>query len=213
MLKIEVRNNEVKIDGYVNVVERESRVLPSVKGKFIEKIKVKTFEKALSKADDVKILFNHNEQRELGSIKQGNLELFEDTIGLRAIATITDEEVVQKALNHELRGWSFGFISNKDSWSDGENGIQLRVLEDIDLLEVSILDCAPAYTATSIEVRGENEVITEQRSGDFEAEITDLSTSTYEENNDNADIPNDNEEIRVFDYSLFEKQIEILKLK
>lgn len=200
MLKIEIRNNEVKLDGYVNVVERESRILPSVRGKFIEKIKAKTFEKALAKTDDVKILFNHNEQRQLGSIKEGNLELFEDSIGLRVIATITDEEVVQKAVNQELRGWSFGFISNKDDWSDGKNGIQLRVLEDIDLLEVSILDKTPAYIATSIEVRDENEVVTEQRSEDFKAEIIDLTVHKQEE-------------IREIDYSLYEKQLEIIKLK
>lgn len=212
-MKIEIRNNQVVLDGYVNVVERESRVLPSVRGKFVETIKAKTFERALLKNDDVKMLFNHNEQRELGSMKQGNLELFEDAIGLRAIATITDEEVIEKAKNKQLRGWSFGFVAKKDTWLDGENGIQKRILEDIDLLEVSILDKTPAYIATSIEVRDENEVITEQRSEDFEAEITDLSTNTYEENNDNTDVPTENEEVRVFDYSILEKQIELLKLK
>lgn len=202
-MKIEIRNDQVLIEGYVNVVERESRVLPSVRGKFIEKIKAKTFDKALSKAEDVKILFNHNEQRQLGSIKQGNLELFEDNIGLKAIATISDEEVINKAKNNELRGWSFGFIDNKPSWDDGENGIQRRTLEDIELLEVSILDKTPAYIATSIELRGENEVITEQRSEDFTAEITDLT----EHNNA------DEQEIREIDYSIYEKQLEIIKLK
>ncbi|MGQ7189771.1 HK97 family phage prohead protease, partial [Escherichia sp. HC-CC] len=55
--------------------------------------------------------------RKLGSIENGNLELYEDNIGLRAIATVTDEQVIEKARNKELRGWSFGFVSEKDSWA------------------------------------------------------------------------------------------------
>ena len=59
------------------------------------------------------LLFNHDKNRNLGSIENGNLELYEDNIGLRAIATVTDEQVIKKAKNKELRGWSFGFVSEK----------------------------------------------------------------------------------------------------
>ncbi|MEC3417002.1 HK97 family phage prohead protease, partial [Bacillus thuringiensis] len=106
-MKIEVRGNQVILDGYVNVVDRESRMLPSPKGYFKEKIVPKTFEKALKKAKNVDLLFNHDKTRKLGSTENGNLELYEDNIGLRAIATVTDEQVIQKAKNKELRGWSF----------------------------------------------------------------------------------------------------------
>jgi uncharacterized protein len=198
-MRIEIRGDQVLLDGYVNAVERESRVLPSPRGRFIEKIKVKTFEKALQKTDDVELRFNHDENRKLGSTKQGNLQLYEDSIGLRAIATVTDDDVIKKAKNGELRGWSFGFIDNKPCWEDGADGIQRRFLEDIDLLEVSILDKTPAYTATSIEARGEENVITESRSDEFRAEIEDLSP--------------DLEEKRDIDYSLYEKDVEFLKMK
>lgn len=194
-MRIEIRNNQVLLDGYVNVVDRESRVLPSSRGRFKEKIKPKTFERALQKATDVELRFNHDENKKLGSIKEGNLQLFEDNIGLRAIATVSDEEVIKKAQNNELKGWSFGFIDNKPSWQDGEDGIHRRTLEDIDLLEVSILDKTPAYIATSIEARGEEQVILENRSDDFTAEIENLT------------------EERAIDYSIYEKQLELLKLK
>lgn len=197
-MRIEIRGNQVLLDGYVNAVDRESRILPSPRGRFKEKIKPKTFEKALQKAEDVELRFNHDVNRKLGSIKEGNLQLHEDNIGLRAIATITDEDVIQKAQNGELRGWSFGFIDNKPIWEDAEDGIQRRTLEDIDLLEVSILDKTPAYIATSIEARGEEEVITENRSDDFKAEIEDLTIL---------------DEKREIDYSILEKQIEMLKMK
>jgi HK97 family phage prohead protease len=199
-MRIEIRGDQVLLDGYVNAVARESRVLPSPRGPFIESIVPKTFERALQKTDNVDLLFNHSEQRKLGSIKEGNLRLYEDNIGLRAIATVTDQEIIQKAKAGELRGWSFGFIDNKPHWEDGENGIQRRFLEDIDLFEVSILDKTPAYIATTIESRGETEVLTENRAEDFRAEIEDLTPK--EENR--ADKPY---------YSLFEKQIEILKLR
>ena len=56
MMKIEVRGNQVILDGYVNVVDRESRMLPSPRGYFKEKIVPKTFEKALKKAKNVDLL-------------------------------------------------------------------------------------------------------------------------------------------------------------
>ena len=198
-MRIEIRGNQAMLDGYVNAVGRDSRVLPSPKGKFIEQIKPKTFQKALEKADNVDLLFNHKKDRKLGSTKEGNLELYEDNIGLRAIATVSDDEVIKKAKNGELRGWSFGFYTNKDSWEDAPDGIQRRYLEDIDLLEVSILDKTPAYIATTIEQRGEEDVLTETRGEDFKAVIEDNS-------------PEERQKGQI-DYSVYEKEIEFIKMK
>ena len=69
MMKIEVRGNQVILDGYVNVVDRESRMLPSPRGYFKEKIVPKTFEKALKKAKNVDLLFNHNKIESLVLLK------------------------------------------------------------------------------------------------------------------------------------------------
>ena len=170
-MKIEIRGNKITLDGYVNVVARDSRVLSSVRGKFVEQIEPKVFERALMKADNVDLLFNHDRNRKLGSVVDGNLELFEDAIGLRAICTVEDEEVIRKAQNNELRGWSFGFICNEDSWEE-RDGINRRYVKDLSLLEVSILDKIPAYIATSIEARGEESVIRENRILETEIEIT-----------------------------------------
>lgn len=170
-MKIEIRGNKITLDGYVNAVARDSRELSSVRGKFVEQIEPKVFERALMKADNVDLLFNHDRNRKLGSVVDGNLELFEDAIGLRAICTVEDEEVIRKAQNNELRGWSFGFICNEDSWEERE-GINRRYVKDLSLLEVSILDKTPAYIATSIEARGEESVIRENRILETEIEIT-----------------------------------------
>lgn len=170
-MKIEIRGNKITLDGYVNAVARDSRELSSVRGKFVEQIEPKVFERALMKADNVDLLFNHDRNRKLGSVVDGNLELFEDAIGLRAICTVEDEEVIRKAQNNELRGWSFGFICNEDSWEE-RDGINRRYVKDLSLLEVSILDKTPAYIATSIEARGEESVIRENRILETEIEIT-----------------------------------------
>lgn len=68
----------------------------------------------------------------------GVLSLTEDSIGLKAEATVNDAELAEKARKKELRGWSFGFIKKKDRW-EGENP-RRRYLEDLELREVSILD-------------------------------------------------------------------------
>ncbi|MEC2536572.1 HK97 family phage prohead protease, partial [Bacillus cereus] len=77
-MKIEVRGNQVILDGYVNVVDRESRMLPSPKGYFKEKIVPKTFEKALKKAKNVYFLFNNNKNTKIVSIENSNMEFYED---------------------------------------------------------------------------------------------------------------------------------------
>ncbi|WP_025647648.1 HK97 family phage prohead protease [Clostridium perfringens] len=186
-MRVEIRNNSIIIDGYVNAVARDSRLIPDVKGSFREQIVPKAFQRALEKAENVDILLNHDKNKKLGSTAEGTLELFEDNIGLRAIATITDAEVIEKAKRNELRGWSFGFYSVKDRWEDIEEGVQRRYVEDLELTEVSIVDNTkvPAYSATSIETRANEEVLTETRSLDSIVKIADntnkIDNSKYKE--------------------------------
>ncbi len=170
-MRIEIRNDSAVLDGYVNVVDRESKPIPSVKGKFIEKIKPGAFQRSLEKRANVDLLLNHDKNRKLGSTSEGNLELFEDNIGLRAICTVTDPDVIDKAKNKELRGWSFGFYAEKDKLESVENGYERRIVEELDLFEVSIVDNTknPAYAGTSIEMRDDNEVFIENRTTEFKA--------------------------------------------
>ena len=60
---------------------------------------------------------------------------------------------------------------NKDDWKTTEDGMRIRTLEDIDLAEVSILDMTPAYIATSIEMRGEQETLKEFRNNGEAVEL------------------------------------------
>ena len=157
-MQVEVRNDSVFISGYVNAVERLSKPIhEAINGRvrtFLERIKAGAFRNALKKNDNVLVLLNHDRERVLASTKDGSAVLEEDNIGLRAEITITDSEVVQKAREGKLTGWSFGFIANDDELSS-EGKDEIRTVTDMELLEVSILDDtkAPAYYGTSIEAR------------------------------------------------------------
>ena len=179
-MRIEIRNDSVVLDGYVNAVARDSRPMLDENGeKFVEQISPQTFQRALEKSDDVLCLLNHDPSRVLGSTKQGNIELFEDNIGLRAICKITDSEVIEKARNGKLRGWSFGFEALKEHEESLENGLKRRFVDEMDLDEVSIIDehKIPCYVGTSIETRAEKNSKIEYRGEDFKAKIIDETES------------------------------------
>lgn len=241
-MNIEVRNDSVVITGYVNAVERWSKPLRmnlrGVMQRFVEKIKAGVFRTALKRNDNVKVLLNHNPDRELANTKDGTAILEEDNIGLRAEVTITDPEVVEKARNNKLVGWSFGFYSNADE-VDESGTIAKRSVADMDLVEVSILDDtkSPAYYGTSIETRNEGGLVMEIRENiadetvDIEqladlvadrvieklnkreetvTEVTEENSATEETEENSA---TEETEERAIDYSSYEERLAKLKIK
>ena len=202
-MRIEIRSDSVILEGYVNAIERKSKILHSRMGRFIERIRKGAFFNALKRNDDVHVLLNHDWNRDLGSTKQGNLELQEDAIGLKARAEITDKEVIEDARNGRLVGWSFGFLDvpggvvNKQ-----EDGIALREVSDMDLREVSILNNrkSPAYEGTLIMARDDGEAV--YFGDDFVTEIEVREEEPKEE---------PPQEEKVIDYSKYEKMIEEMK--
>ena len=168
-MKVEIRNDSVTIEGYVNVTHRDSKPLQSESGIFVEQIESNAFADALTRTDNVDLLFNHQEDRKLGSTSLGNLTLEEDAIGLKAVAVITDEEVVKEARAGNLKGWSFGFRTLSQRFENIANSISRRFVEKMELLEVSVLTVTPAYNALSLQVRSEKEV--EQRFNEDEITV------------------------------------------
>jgi len=161
-MKIQVRADSVKIEGYVNAVERASKPLFSRFGQFIEKICAGAFGRALQRNDNVRILLNHNPERDLGGTGSGELELTEDNIGLHARAVITDPQVIKDARNGDLVGWSFGFADRAvDVLQDNETGLPFRMVKDLDLYEVSLLnrEKEPAYNGTLVNVRDDGKEV------------------------------------------------------
>lgn len=219
-MKINIREDSVEIDGYVNAVERLSKPLNSRIGQFRERIKAGAFKRAIERNDDIHVLLNHDANRDLGSTKQGNLELHEDNIGLRAKATITDADVIAKAKHGDLVGWSFGF-SDRDVDTRDVDGMMTRDVKDLDLYEVSILDRTkvPAYDGTLIQARdaqgdtvhlNTGEVMTDDKPEVTEEKPTEKpDDKTKEEPQEKRDIPEENNS--TIDYGKWEKLIAELK--
>lgn len=204
-MKIQIREDSVEIEGYVNAVERNSKPLMSRIGKFVEKIRKGAFNRAI-KRNDVHILLNHDWNKDLGSISKGNLTLEEDNIGLKARATITDTEVVEKARRGDLVGWSFGFEDTPDgveSGTDAETGYPLRNVKDLILHEVSILDKSktPAYDGTLITARSEDDIQFRGEAFITDVEIRELPQPQEKPKGEKAEI----------DYSKAEKIIKEMK--
>ena len=153
-MDIIIRNDSVEITGYVNAVERDSRPLLDRFGQFIERIRKGAFGRAIKANNDIHVLLNHDWNRDLGSTAKGNLELSEDSIGLKARVVTDDPEVIDDARNGRLVGWSFGF-RDLDVAEGMINNMRQRIVNDLDLREVSILNNKkrPAYEGTLIHAR------------------------------------------------------------
>lgn len=213
-MQVNIRADSVEIEGYVNAIERDSKPLMSRIGNFIERICKGAFDKAIKRNKDIHILLNHDWGRDLGSTKQGNLELSEDNIGLKARATITDSEVVEKAKRGELVGWSFGF-------EDAPNGVITRMIDgvlhravkDLNLYEVSILDNtkSPAYDGTLITARSEQNEM-QFRAEPFIDEVTVTEEQPAEVREDPQETqPKQQEVVEEIDYTKYENLIKEIK--
>ena len=196
-MKVTIRNDCIIIDGYVNAVGRDSKPIVTERGRCIEQIAPGTFSRALtktlSKNKNIPLLLNHNSQRCLGSTADNinSVNLREDSIGLRATARLSDSEIMEKAKKGLLKGWSFGMHVINDKMEQREQDLPRRIVSELELLEVSILDenRTPAYAGTSIEIRDNEQYVHEMRVMESEVEI----------------------ERQIFDYAQWERKINSLK--
>lgn len=174
-MKIRVYPDKVKISGYVNVCERISKKLCEQGQEFYEKIREGAFSEAISRNNNIKLLLNHDYNKELANTSS-DLTLYEDSIGLYAEAEVRDLEVIEKAQNGQLHGWSFGFVPLKENKEALYRELPLRSVEYLNLYEVSILDNEhiPAYNSMSLNVRDNSNEKLEIRSfKDFKVEKVD----------------------------------------
>lgn len=204
-MNIRISDDTVEIDGYVNAVERLSKPLNDRLGKFIERVKKGAFKKALERADDVRILLNHNWKRDLGGTKEGTLKLNEDAIGLHARAIIKDKEVAEMARRGDLVGWSFGF-TDRDVEKGEENGLTVRNVKDLDLYEVSLISRGkvPAYDGTIIAVRTADDKVINI------ADITE-SDANIRATKDETETNEDNKPTPKVDYTKYKDMIKEMK--
>ena len=150
--RVEQREDGKKlIRGHAAVFNSETDL-----GWFRERIAPGAFTESIGK-DDVRALFNHDENFILGRNTAGTLTMREDERGLYVEIDPPDTQVGRDLVTSIERGdisqMSFGFQTIKDSWETEENAAKdLRTLEKVKLWDVSPVTF-PAYQETDVAVR------------------------------------------------------------
>lgn len=170
-MNVEIRADGIHFDGYVNVTGKMSKpVITPNRQRVVETIEERAFQTALGRTSNVELWLDHNPNRVIAQTKDGTMELREDQIGLRASGVITDQEVVQNA--KRLKGWSFGMKKVKDQIEERADQLPIRHVKSFDLGHIALLlHKNPAYSATTIELRADEENFEEmelRESGEME---------------------------------------------
>lgn len=173
-MKIEVRADGAHISGYVNATEKKSRPVMTPHGRCVEIIEPRAFEKALERGGDIGVTIDHDGTHVYARTDDGTCTLFEDAIGLHADVLIRDPTVIELAKTGRIRGWSFGMynvVDELESRADGE--LPIRHIKALDLDHITlVVNKVPAYSATSVELRAEEERILEERADMEKPQIT-----------------------------------------
>jgi len=168
--KIEIRTfpMEFRADGDVKKLVGYSAVFDQFSddlGGFKEIIRKGTFARTIIE-DDVRALFNHDEDYVIGRNRNGTLKLEEDDHGLKVEIIPPDTQFAKDLMTLIERGdinqMSFGFITRKDQWDETDPNNIVRTLLDVQLWDVSPVTY-PAFKQTSIGVRTAEEIYTEFR--------------------------------------------------
>lgn len=128
-------------------------------GGFREKIEPTAFDFSLRENQDVRALVDHDSGKVLGRRSNGTLKLSTDERGLKVEIDLPDTTYARDLKTLMNRGdisqMSFAFTvpPNGDKW-DGktEDGLRLRTLTDVRLVEVSVV-AIPAYPDTTAAIR------------------------------------------------------------
>lgn len=174
-MKIEIRADGAHISGYVNVTEKKSRPVITPHGKVVEEIEPRAFEAAINRAGNINVTVDHDDTHIYASTSNGTLKLYEDNIGLHADVLITDENLIDLARQGKIKGWSFGMYNVKDEIEPRADDLPLRKIKALDLDHVTlVVRKSPVYSATSIEVRADEEVSVETRTMEQTPQITEI---------------------------------------
>jgi uncharacterized protein len=143
-------SGEARLGGYAATFNSPTMI----GGSFREQIAPGAFTASIAQ-NDIRMLYNHDQNFLLGRTASGTLTLSEDPVGLRFDLnppnTSAGCDVVESIKRGDLGGCSFAFQATREMWDDSGD-VPLRTLLEVDLLECSI--CVwPAYRDTSVVVR------------------------------------------------------------
>jgi HK97 family phage prohead protease len=142
---------------------------PSLPLPFVERIAPGAFTRTLKSRNNIKMFVNHSDLHVLASTRAKTLRLEDRPDGLYVEADLPDVTYANDLRVLIERGdvstMSFGFSTVRDSWSD--NGAE-RTLNEVRLIEVSVVTSTAAYPQTSASVRN-LKLIARRTATDFDA--------------------------------------------
>jgi hypothetical protein len=151
-------------------------------GGWREQIAPGAFSGAIAEPDDVRALFNHDEDYVLGRNLSGTLKLSEDGTGLFMEVDPPDatwaRDLIVSIQRGDISGQSFSFRCENDTWEKMPDGTILRTLLEVELFDVGPVTY-PAYRAATVGVRSLSDYAGAAAllKGDTaEADLTDLLT-------------------------------------
>ncbi len=151
-LRVEGDENAPKLVGHIAVFNELSEDL----GGFKEKIAPGAFTETIE-TQDIRALWNHENDLVLGRTSSGTLELKEDDTGLAFSNQPPDTTWFRDRLvsikRKDVTGASFGFFTDSDEWSTEKDGTRVRTLKKVTLLEVSPGVTFPAYPQADVALR------------------------------------------------------------
>lgn len=159
------------LTGYAAMFNKRSRNL----GGFVEILRPGCFRNALMREDKptVLALYNHDDNRILGSTENDSLKLEENQTGLKFRSELPDtptaNEVWTLVRDGYLKKCSFAFsVAEKgDEWKEEKDGLLREIREVAGLYDVSVVG-RPAYSSTSVSARALEKAkeLSEQPSGE-----------------------------------------------
>jgi HK97 family phage prohead protease len=184
-------NGTKKLTGYAVVFNSPA----SIGGQFNESIAPGAFTRTLAEDDQV-LLRDHQSELLLGRRSAGTLKLSQDAIGLAFTVTLPDTALAQDTYENvrigNLKGCSFGFIVRDDDWTKGSDGSLNRVINDVQLLEIT-LTAFPAYSSTSIAI---SRSLRKLKSNEFNLDLDDDGLDGFDDldGSDDSDDDEDSED-------------------
>lgn len=140
-------DKKLSAKGYAAMFGKRSTDL----GGFVEEIAPAAFNKTV-KEQDVRALFNHDENQLLGRKSSGTLRLSTDSTGLAYEIDLPDttagRDVATLIERGDITGSSFGFRTISDSWGETDTKYPLRTLTEVSLRDVGPV-AFPAYADTT----------------------------------------------------------------
>ncbi len=156
------KNLEYRKDGEEEFFEGYAAVFGDVAdlGWFTETIQPGAFDEVLK--DDVRGLFNHDDDQLLGRTKSGTMTLSVDPVGLKYRIKYNPEDpdhvrVMQKVKRGDIAESSFAFLIKDDKW-ETKNGKDHRTITRFKrLIDVAPVTY-PAYPNTSVAARSKESI-------------------------------------------------------